>query len=409
MKKILFTFCFLISFLVSNSAYIDQIKIVDRCTYLVEPLTIKSLGIKGAKVSDFEAQKAIRACEKSFEAHPNDPHVQFLLARAYTKGTSISSNMNIPKSVRLLIPELNDVSPQYEKGYYLAKKSCKNGDLGGCELLGYYAHKGLYKKEYSSKKRNLLWLWSCQLGNIKACHHLWTIVEKGNYVPKDLKLAYKYSLEACTSNMYPRACEILEDQMTLSLRKYNIDDDTKLYIAYKACVSGSNNGCYRLKGFLDQNKSSENQKKINYAISLSCNNGNSKACRTLGEMYAQLPNNKINNMMASTFFEDACMNGAEYFSCWYAGHYRVYPKVGITQDIDLGLSYWEKSCYIGQNAFACHDLAQFYIYTENKKYKNKNKAIKPLEFGCQQHGNGYVESLGCEQGIESCCKTYKYK
>ena len=407
MKKILFTFYFLISFLVANNAYVEQVKVVDKCTYLVEPLTIKSLGIKGANVSDFEAQKAIRACEKSFKAHPDDPHVQFLLARAYTKGTSIHSDMNIPQSVKLLIPELNDVSPQYEKGYYLAKKSCENGDLGGCELLGYYAHKGLYKKQYSSKKRSLLWLWSCQSGNIKACHHLSAIVSKGNYMPKDLKPAYKYSLEACTSNMYPRACEILEDQMTLSLRKYNIDDDTKLYIAYKACVSGSNNGCYRLKGFLDQNKSSESQKKLSYAINLSCNNGNAKACRTLGEMYAQLPNNKINNMMASTFFEDGCMNGAERFSCWYAGHYRVYPKVGITQDIDLGISYWEKSCYLGRNAFACHDLAQFYIYTDNKKYKNKKKAIKVLEYGCQQYTNGHVEALGCEQGVESCCKTYK--
>ncbi len=189
MKKILLIFIFFISFVFSNNAYIEQIKVVDKCTYLVEPLTIKSLGIKGAKVNDFESQKAIRACEKSFEAHPNDPHVQFLLARAYTKGTAISSEMNIPKSIRLLIPELNDVSPQYEKGYFLAKKSCENGDLGGCELLGYYAHKGLYKKQYSSKKRSLLWFWSCQLGNMKACHHLSAIASKGSYMPKDLKLA----------------------------------------------------------------------------------------------------------------------------------------------------------------------------------------------------------------------------
>ena len=438
MKKILLSVIFLISFLVANSTYIDQVKVVDRCTYLVEPLTIKSLGIKGANVSDFEAQKAIRACEKSFEAHPDDPHVQFLLARAYTKGMSISSNMNIPKSVRLSILELNDVSPQYEKGYYLAKKSCKNGDLGGCELLGYYAHKGLYKKQYSSKKRSLLWLWSCQLGNIKACHHLSAIVSKGSYMPKDLKLAYKYSLEACTSNMYPRACEILEDQMTLSLRKYNIDDDTKLYIAYKACVSGSNNGCYRLKGFLDQNKSSENQKKLSYAINLSCNNGNAKACQTLGEIYAQLPNNKINNMMASTFFEDACMNGAERFSCWHAGHYRVYPKIGLTKDIDLGLTYWEKSCYIGKNTFACNDLAQFYMFTDSVAYKNLKKAEKALKYACQLGNNNACNDLGqfrdnvindkkkviklfkgvcqstnydavvrgCEQGMEECCKRF---
>jgi len=439
MKKIFLIFILLLSILVAENLYINQVKVIDKCTYLVEPLTIDALNIKGANVSDFEAQKAIRACEKSFEAHPNDPHVQFLLARAYTKGTSISTNMNIPNSVRLLIPELNDVSPQYEKGFYLAKKSCKNGDLGGCELLAYYAHKGLYKKQYSAKKRTLLWLWSCQMGNVKACHHLWTIVEKGNYVPKDLKLAYKYSLEACTSNMYPRACEILEDQMTLSLRKYNIDDDTKLYIAYKACISGSNNGCYRLKGFLDQNKSSENQKKLQYAINLSCNNGNAKACETLGEMYTQLPDNKINNMMASTFFEDACMNGAERFSCWHAGHYKVYPKIGLTKDIDLGLTYWEKSCYIGKNTFACNDLAQFYMFIDNVTYKDLKKSAKALKYACQLGNNiacndleqfrdiatdndkkkviklfkGVCQSSnydavvhGCEQGMGECCKRF---
>jgi len=45
MKKILLSFIFLISFLVASSTYVDQVKIVDRCTYLVEPLTMKSLGI----------------------------------------------------------------------------------------------------------------------------------------------------------------------------------------------------------------------------------------------------------------------------------------------------------------------------------------------------------------------------
>lgn len=401
MKKTLLALILFSSLLLSENIYTKQVKVVDKCAYLVEPLTIESLGIKGANANDFEAQKAIRACEISFAAHPNDPHVQFLLARAYTKGTADTAGMGIPKSVKLLIPELNDVSPHYEKGYHLAKRSCSGGDLGGCELLGYYARKGLYQKKRSSKKAYLLWLWSCEQGNAKACQHLSAIVKNGSYVPKDLKPDYLYSLESCKSGYYPRACEVFEDQMVL--KKYPIDDDTKLYVFYKACVSGSNNACYKLEKFLDQNKSSENREKLHYAIKVSCNNGNAKACEKLGELYAQLPDTKINNMIASTFFENGCESGAERFSCWYAGHYRVYPRKGVTQDIDLGISQWEKACYIGKNAFACYDLAHFYIHTENKKYNDKKRAIKPLTQGCQ-YGNGYAYALGCQQGIESCCR-----
>jgi len=403
MKKTLLIVLLLSSIIFANP-YIEQIKVIDKCTYLVEPLTIESLGIKGAKVKDLEAQKAIRACEKSLKAHPNDPHVQFLLARAYTKGTNYNSDIGFPKSVRLLIPELNDVAGKYDKGYYLAKKSCQNGDLGGCDLLAFYAHKGLYNKEYSSKKAYLLWLWSCQLGNMKSCQNLSAIVKKGLYVPKDLEPDYKYSFKACKSKMYPRACEVLEDQ--LSLKNYPFDKDTIQYIYYQSCISGSYNGCYFLEKTLDQNRS-ENQDKLFYVIKKSCNGGSAKSCRKLGELYAKLPKSKINNIMAYTFFEDACTNGEVHFACKYAGYYKIYPKEGIEQDIDLGISQWEKSCYTGNNAFACYDLASFFIYTDNIKYKNKENAIKPLEHACRGYGNGYAEALGCKQGIKSCCKHSK--
>ncbi len=404
MKYILPVILLLLSFSMANDTYLKQIKVIDRCTYLLEPLTFKSLGLKGINLKDFEAQKAIRACEKSLEEHPDDAHVQFLLARAYTKGTSVKSKMSIPKSVRLLIPELNDVLPQYEKGYYLAKKSCQSGDLGGCDLLAFYSHKGLTPSKYSSKKAFLLWFWSCNKGNLKACQNLSGILERGNYVPKDLKADYLYSLEACKSTHYPRACEVLEDQF--SLRNYPLDEATQEYVFYNACISGSSNGCYRLEQFLKEHNITDSKKKYHDAIKKSCNSGSAKSCQLLAQIYAKLPKNRVNNILASTFFEDGCKNGAERFSCWYAGHYRVYPKEGIELDIDLGISQWEKSCYIGKNAFACYDLAQFFIYTDNMKYKNKKNAIKPLERACG-YGNGYAEVLGCEQGIKSCCKQFK--
>ena len=267
--------------LLSQNAYIEQIKVVDRCTHLVEPLTIKSLGIKGTNVKALESQKAIRACENSIQAHPDDPHVQFLLARAYTNGTSISTNTPIRKEIKQLIPELNDVSPQYERGYLLAKKSCSSGDLGGCTLLGYYYHKGLYQNKYRSKKTYLLWLWSCSMGTPQACQSLSGIVEKGNYVPEDLKSHYSYSLDACVSGLYPRACSYYADQN--SFKRFNTDKDITLYVNYRACVAGSNNACQDLIKTLNHNMNLENQKKLYYAIKQSCKNGNTKACEEIGD------------------------------------------------------------------------------------------------------------------------------
>ncbi len=403
MKKILLIICLFSSISLGN-LYVEQVKVIDRCTYLVEPLTIDSLGIKGVNIGNLESQKAIRACEKSLKAHPDDPHVQFLLARAYTKGTDYTVDINLPKSVQLLIPELNDVSGKYEKGYFLAKKSCQNGDLGGCDLLGFYSYEGLYHQEYSSKKTYLLWLWSCQLGNMKSCQNLSAIVKNGLYVSKDLEPDYKYSFKACKSKIYPRACELLED--TLKFGKYPFDKDTLEYIHYQSCVSGGENGCYLLEEVLEQNRS-KNQDKLFYAIKKSCNGGSAKSCKELGVLYTKLPKNRINNIMAYTFFEDACRNGEEYYACWYAGHYKMSPQEGITQDIDLAISQWEKSCYVGNNTFSCYALAKFFIYTDNVKYKNKENAIKPLEQSCRRHGNGYATALGCKQGIESCCKHLK--
>jgi len=402
MKKALILFMISTLTLLTENLYVKQIKVLDECTHMVEPLTIDSLGIKGAKVRDIEAQKAIRACEKSIKKHPNDPHVQFLLARAYSQGTPNELRNIFPKSLTLGLPELHDVVPQEDKAYPLIKRSCQNGDLGGCTLLGYYAHTGRYNKLYSSKKTYLLWLWSCSLGDPKACHNLSVIAKNGLYVPKDLKKDYLYSFEGCLSGMYPRACEVLEDQM--ALHHYPLDQDTRQYIYYKACVSGSNNACYRLEKFLHADENDQNLTKFHYAIKLSCNNGNAKSCEKLGELYRRLPKNRVNNLLAYTFYADGCNNGALYRACWLAGFYKIFPNEGIEQDIDLGISLWEKSCYTGNNTFACYDLARFFIDTDNKKYKNTKNAVKPLEYACQ-HNNGHAVALGCELGIEICCKN----
>ncbi len=111
-------------------------------------------------------------------------------------------------------------------------------------------------------------------------------------------------------------------------------------------------------------------------------------------------------IMALTQYKDGCSNGAERFSCWYAGKYRISKVEGIVQDIPLGIKHLEKSCYIGMNTFACYDLAMFYIFTEEKGYRDSKKAVRPLERACKI-GNVRSLYLGCDQGIEKCCESKK--
>lgn len=162
--KYLLWFMLFSTLLYAQNEYVSQIKVIDRCTHLTEVVTVDSLGIKGVLYENFEAVKSIRACEQSIKEHPHDPHVQFLLARAYTK------------------------ERRYEEGFKLVKKSCRSGDLGGCTLLaGYYDH-GLYSAKHDAKKAYLLYLWTCSKGDPQGCTNLAMLLEnKRKYVSKNSK------------------------------------------------------------------------------------------------------------------------------------------------------------------------------------------------------------------------------
>ena len=382
--------------------YISHIKIVDECTYLTEPHRIEALGIKG---KDFEAQKAIRACEKSLKKHPSDPHVQFLLARAYSKGAPDTKNYHLPVSVRLKIPELNGIKPKYDLGYALAKSSCLAGDPGGCGLLGYYYYRGIGIR-YNSLKAFLLWQWACSQGNMQACQNLSALIDSGyRYIPKDSRDSFSYSLQACMSGFYPRACEFLSDLM--HLKGKGKDRDLITYINYKACEAGFDNGCNSLEEQLKEREHTQSKNSFLQILKASCNNGNAKACEKLGDLYAQKPRNRVNNLMASTFYEAACTYGAERFGCWYAGRYKLSKLDGIVRDTELGLKYLNKACYLGQNSFSCYDLANFYIYTKDEKYRNRDEGLKVMERACKV-GNVRAIHQGCDEGIRACCNMKKH-
>ena len=388
----------------SVERYLSHIKVVDACTQIAEPFKIDALGIKGR---GFEVQKAIRACEKSFKEHPSDPHVAFLLARSYSKGAIDVKGMDLPKSTLLSTPMFNGPKPKYDKGYPLAKASCLAGDPGGCGLLGWYYYRSIIKSRHSNMKAFLLWRWACSEGNMQACQNLSVLIEGARrYIPKDNKSEYLYSLEACMSGWYPHACEDISEWMYLKKFKEN---DLVTYVNYKACESGFDNACYFLKKQIREQNSTRSEDALLWIMKDSCNKGHAKPCERVGDIYAQKPENRINNLMASTFYELACAYGAEHFACWNAGIYKINKMDGVIRNVDLGLKYLKKSCYVGRNSFACYDLAIFYLDTDDKKYKNREEGLKVMKRSCVL-GNGWAEGRGCYEGIESCCtKEIKMK
>ena len=377
--KYLLWFISLFTLLHAQNEYVNQIKVIDRCTHLTEVVTVDSLGIKGVLYENFEAIKSIRACEQSIKEHPNDPHVQFLLARAYTKAN------------------------RYEEGFNLVKKSCKNGDIGGCTLLaGYYNHR-LYT-HYDAKKAYLLYLWTCSKGDPQGCHNLAILIgDKKKYVSKESKTKKDYLLDTCMSGLYSYACVVYANHIYFKTIPY--DKEIHEYTNYKACISGYSNSCSELWNSLKKNKDPLVKEKIFYSAKASCNHNNAKACRKVGTFFSK-KRDKVSNLMASTFYEDGCKNGDIRFSCWYAGKYKIAGVKGIEQDIPQGIKYLEKSCYIGMNTFACYDLAKFYLYTQEEEYHDKKKAIKPLERACKI-GNARSLYMGCKNGVELCCKEKK--
>ena len=375
--KYLLWFMSLLSLIHAQNEYVSQIKVVDKCTHLTEVVTVNNLGIKGVLYENFESVKAIRACEQSIKEHPTDPHVQFLLARAYSKAR------------------------RYKEGFELVKKSCKNGDIGGCTLLaGYYEH-GLYAGKYDAKKAYLLYLWTCSKGDPQGCHNLAMLIEnKRKYVSKNSKSKKDYLLDSCMGGLYSQSCVVYANHIHFKTIPY--DKDIHEYSNYKACISGDSNSCSELWSSLTKNKDPLTQEKIFYSAKASCNNDNAKACRKVGALFGK-KKDKVSNLMASTFYEDGCRNGDIRFSCWYAGTYKISRVKGIEQDIPEGIKYLEKSCYIGMNTFACYDLAKFYLYTQEEGYNDKKKAVKPLERACKI-GNVRSLYMGCENGVELCCK-----
>ncbi len=372
---------FISVFLYGNTPYIEQIKIVDQCTYLTEPLSVPALGIKGAEFQNIEAVKAVRACQESHSSHPDDHHIEFLLARAFFRGG------------------------QYHEGIDLLRSSCEHGDIGGCTLLGSQYHRGLYNGQYDQKKAVLLWQWSCSLGDPLACHNLAMLSDqKSDYVSKEADIKQAYLLGSCLSDLFPPACAAYANHIYFKTIPY--DRDLYEYTSYIACFSGDQNSCYFLKKVLEESNDTMQQKKLYFSMQASCKNGNANACESVGSQYNSGGDSKLNHLLAYTQYEEGCNNGAECFACWYAGRYKIIGAEGVAQDIPRGINYLEKSCYIGMNTFACYDLALFYLFTSETKYRDRQKAVKPLERACKI-GNVRSLFLGCDQGIAICCTEKK--
>jgi len=292
---------------------------------------------------------------------------------------------------------------RYKEGFKLAKDSCRAGDIAGCTLLGGYYDFGLYNSKRNPKKTYKLYMWSCSKGDPQACHNLSVLIDnQRSFTPKDSKKGEHYLMETCMGGLYPHACVVYANHRYF--KSIEFDKNLYEYSTYKGCADGDDSSCSLLWTALEKNKDPLIKEKKFYSAKQSCNAYNAKACREVGDGYARLEPNRLNNIMALTFYEEGCSNGDERFSCWYAGKYLFSDLDGITQDMEKSFKYMKKSCYLGMNTFACYDLGNFFLYDE--KYKNVKEAKKLLTRACMI-GNVRSLYLGCEHKIEKCCKGLK--
>ncbi|RLA77328.1 MAG: hypothetical protein DRG30_00500 [Epsilonproteobacteria bacterium] len=344
--------CFLLLTVIlsAQNHYIEQIKVVDACLHLAEPTTIDALGVKGNGLkSKRDIDNAIEACTKSMAENSDDAHVQFLLGRAYTK------------------------SGEYPKGLMLARKSCQNGDSAGCTLLAIYYDKGFAVKR-SSAKKYLLLSWACSHGDPLGCFNLAvTNIRRDPYAPRKSKQTGAGFFDICVGGMYDRACIRYANNMYF--KKFPYDEERFEYASYKACLLGDEVACYDLEKVLKQKEDTHIQKKIYYALEISCRKKNAKACERLGIMH-QNEATRSANLEWHKRNEKACIQGnmSRQHACYNAGGYYFQNS----RDIAKAIAYWEKSCHDREHATSCFFLGKFYLDDKNAEHKDKEKRYKLL-------------------------------
>jgi len=387
--RLLLAIGIVLSSLNATSDYVKQIKVWDACTYAMETIRIDLVQLQNRPFEEIDPDTAIDYCTNSLRTYPNDPHVKFLLARAYTK------------------------AKEYKKGYRLASEACLAGDVGGCTLVGGYLSHYLIRRQDAERKSVLLWLWSCSHGDAQACTNLY-IKSPGPFIPKAIEQTRERLLDFCTEGIYPLACN------TYAKECFQTKDNSKICqkAAQHSCISGNEEGCLFYRE-LQQKEQSISPKSIRNTYQHSCNNGNYKACLSIAHYYSSQPHTKINNVLALALYEDTCNKGHDATACRYAGHYYLGNFEGIDTNIPKGLHYLKLSCTpftihketpghsSTQTIYdieGCYDLATYYLYTPHPQYRSKTKAKKTLEDACQLIQYYKTDQLGCQLHIKSCCE-----
>jgi len=358
----------------------------------METIRIDPIQLKENPFEDINTTEAIKRCEQSFQSYPNDPHVKFLLSRAYMK------------------------AKRYKEGFNLASQACQAGDIGGCTLVGAYIESGLVSFPNDDKRSTLLWLWSCVHEHAQACTNLYLKAERHSlFVPKEFNNTKERLLALCKKGNYPSTCHAYAK---ICFRD-RISSDTCLYTASRACRFGNEEGCFFYQDFRENNHTTPSKEKIQQIYQASCNNGNYQACLTLAHSYASKKRTKLNNLLALALYEDTCIKGHKAIACRYAGAYYLSELEGITPNIPKGIRYLEQSCTpytiykervngsstkTEYDIRGCLDLAKYYLYTSQAKYRNKEKAKQTLKKACQLTQYYYTSKLGCQLNVDICCK-----
>lgn len=325
---------------------------LDECSRLAENVPMPDYNFTGVEFENLNAEKAIAACSKTFNADPSDPHTQFLLARALTK------------------------KKEYKKAFNLLEQSCDAGDDAGCTLIGGYYSLGFPPVNLDRDKALSIFEKACAHKNPVACLNAAEAYVFNVDRIKDKVRGEKLMYETCQNKYYP-ACQRYSEAVVLE--KIPLDEKKYQFAASQACESGMD--CFLFWEIFEKRKDVQSNKIQFEVTKKSCENGFMKACDKTGYFYfVGLGVDK--DIEKSLKMKEKACEGGILSSCDHAGQLLL----NLNRETDRAIGLIDGACRSGDER-ACYHLGRIY-YSRPKLAKTDDAAKEIFAFACKKYKHG---------------------
>jgi TPR repeat protein len=241
---------------------------------------------------------------------------------------------------------------EYKRAFELFKRSCDEGDFGGCYVMGEIYDSREKTPEIGEEKNDTralkYYTFSCKAGFPAACYKVGLFYKDGRGAKQSYSQAKRYYKKACTlgERAGATACVALgtlyEDGKGGEKNSTRAD---QLYL--RACNLGNATGCYNYAVSLSKHSNGDTAKgkKALSFFKKACSKGDSDSCLGVGMMYEAGYTAPKDYKEAFNFYQKACkLKNAK--GCFYLGV--LYGKgKGVKKDYDKAEKYLLESCYFG--------------------------------------------------------------